>query len=1496
MPFFANNTLSTRDLTMLQSHVNNVNSSYELTQEQLDTAGFSGNLNETIDSLVNNITGTVDEPDTIGDQSLFISEYYEGSRYNKYIEIFNPTDSEISLDDYALPYVHSSPTTVGKYEKWLPFTSGATISSKGFYIIASTEAESSILSKANQTIGYQSFFNGDDGLKLVKKIGNTYNFHNGAIEDVDFEVVDTLGDWQGDPGEGWDVAGLSEATKDSTLIRKPSITKGNTDWDASRGTNRFNSEWIVKEVSSDNLKIHTIFDTSYIPEPEPEPEAEPEPEPVVWNYFGQQSTVLLESDTDNSIWFYKNGMVQFLNEHPDININQYNIWNTSTIANEIQDYWLLEIEDRNSDGTGNGNFSAYKLFNINSGLSRTYVYFSTQPEFVPAGSNRYATVRFWTTRDIPDDRPPAPGPAPEPPSEEPQADPNVTFRDSNNTVLGSVGVNGDLTSDSYDGITKTDIVSVEITGTDVTSIRNNAFDTCTNLTSITLPTSLVNIGHEAFSVCSNLTSITIPDSVTNIGVNVFQFCSSLATVYMSATVATALDVSFGVQSYKGSPNTTEIINPNANVFFRDSNSDILHRAEVNDTLESVAMDRDSVYSVEITGSNVTGIGGSVFFGYSNLTSFTIPDSVTSINSQAFYNSGLTSITIPDTVTTIGTQCFGHCSSLVSVTIGSSVTSISDFVFQNCVKLSSVTMGNSVTTIGEGAFQSCSKITSITLSDAITSLGKRAFQSTGITSFTIPNTVTTIGIQCFKNTGLTSITIGNSVETISNEIFEGCSELTQITLPNSVTSISNTAFSGSSLSTIYMSSTLATALGVSFGKQSYNGSPSSTEITNVNANVFFRDSNSDILHRAEVTGELGSTSYSSDISANDIVSIDISGSNVTSLGTYAFKECTSLTTITIPDSVTSIGYGAFQQCSSLASVTIGDSVTSIGTNAFQECSSLASVTIPNSVETIGFGAFEACSNLASVTIPNSITSIGNQAFYKCGALLSVSIPNSVTSIGTNTFSDCYLLNSVTIGTSVESIGNSAFFKCAITNITIPDSVKSIGEDAFRACGSLTSISLPNNSEFTTISNNIFRDCSVLASITIPNSVTDVGSYVFIACAELTSVTFSTSTINIGSTLFSGCSKLATVYMSATTVTALDISFGVQTFSSSPNQIEIINVNANVIFRDSNDDILHRAEVNEELGATSYHGITRDDIVSVEITGSNVTSIGNNAFYSCRGLTSITIPDSVTSIGDEVFYWCIKLASITLGNSVQTIGKFAFRNNPTITEITIPDSVTSIGQNAFMLCANLTTIYMSNTTRSNLGITSFGVQSYEGSPDTTEIVNSDANVIFRDSNGDVLHRAEVNGNLHTGSYYGTDGLLLTKSDVATIEITGSNVTSIGVTYSYNGTFYRFTNLTSITIPNSVTSIGNSVFQQCSNLTSITIPDSVTSMGQYVFYNCAKLASVTIGNSVTSIGDYAFSYCPQLATIYMSDTTRSDLEIDSFGEQSYKSSPDTTEIVQI
>ena len=248
--------------------------------------------------------------------------------------------------------------------------------------------------------------------------------------------------------------------------------------------------------------------------------------------------------------------------------------------------------------------------------------------------------------------------------------------------------------------------------------------------------------------------------------------------------------------------------------------------------------------------------------------------------------------------------------------------------------------------------------------------------------------------------------------------------------------------------------------------------------------------------------------------------------VTVISDFAFSDCTSLNSVTIPDSVTSIGDKAFCDCTSLNSVTIPDSVTSIGDKAFCDCTSLNSVTIPDSVISIGGFAFYGCSSLTNVTIPSSVTSIDEYAFSHCKGLTSVTIQEGVTSIGNSVFSDCTSLNSVTIPNSVTSIGYFVFRYCtSLNSITIPDSVTSIGGYVFGDCTSLNSVTIP--SSVTSISEYAFGSCERLKSITIPDSVTSIGEYAFYNCERLNSVTIPDSVTSIGEYAFYNCERLNSV---------------------------------------------------------------------------------------------------------------------------------------------------------------------------------------------------------------------------------------------------------------------------------------------------------------------------------------------------------------------------------
>ena len=358
-------------------------------------------------------------------------------------------------------------------------------------------------------------------------------------------------------------------------------------------------------------------------------------------------------------------------------------------------------------------------------------------------------------------------------------------------------------------------------------------------------------------------------------------------------------------------------------------------------------------------------------------------------------------------------------------------------------------------------------------------------------------------------------------------------------------------------------------------------------------------------------------------------------------------------------VTSIGSFAFRGCSSLTSVTIGNSVTSIGSYAFYDCSSLASITIPNSVASIGGWAFGYCSSLTSITIPDGVTSIGDSAFFGCSSLTSITIPNSVTSIGDSAFRYCTSLTSITIPDSVTSIGSDAFSYCdSLTSITIPNSVTSIGEYTFSGCSSLKSITIPNS--VTSIGDDAFWHCSSLTSITIPNSVTSIGYRAFDNCDKLNQInvdTANTKFSSVNGVLFNKDKTELIRYPEG----KADASYAI------PNSVTSIGYGA---FR----------------GCSSLASITIPN---------SVTSIDWYAFFGCSSLKSITIPNSVTSIDSYAFSGCSSLTSVTIGNSVTSIDGWAFSNCSSLTSITIPNSVTSIDSSAFYGCSSLKDVYYSGT---------------------------------------------------------------------------------------------------------------------------------------------------------------------------------------------------------
>ena len=342
----------------------------------------------------------------------------------------------------------------------------------------------------------------------------------------------------------------------------------------------------------------------------------------------------------------------------------------------------------------------------------------------------------------------------------------------------------------------------------MTSIGDYAFSTCRGLTNLTIPNSVTSIGDGAFSWCISLTSVTIPNSVIIIGNNAFSDCSSLTCISIPDSVT-----SIGFQAFSDCSNLTTVTIP-------DSVTSIGYRAFFNTPwlsslgdfaiINHILLQYQGNETNVIIPNSVTNICGYAFYDCSIMRSVTIPYSVSSIRIGTFSNCyNLTKVTIPNSVTSIDDAAFRNCTSLTNVTIPNSVTSIGYDAFCRCVSLANITIPNSVTSIGDGAFSECLSLTSVAIPNGVKSTGKYTFSHcTRLISVTISNSVTSIGWGTFDGcTSLTSVKIPNSVTSIDIWAFNDCSSLASLTIPNSVVFIGVGAFSYcTSLADVYYTGT------------------------------------------------------------------------------------------------------------------------------------------------------------------------------------------------------------------------------------------------------------------------------------------------------------------------------------------------------------------------------------------------------------------------------------------------------------------------------------------------------------------------------------------------------------------------------------------------------------------------------------------------------------------------------------------------------------------
>ena len=713
---------------------------------------------------------------------------------------------------------------------------------------------------------------------------------------------------------------------------------------------------------------------------------------------------------------------------------------------------------------------------------------------------------------------------------------------------------------------------------------------------------------------------------------------------------------------------------------------------------------------------ITSIGDHAFDSCINLRSITLPDSITSIGMWAFYNCwNVSSIIIPDGVTSIEDFTFNSCISLTSITIPNSVTNIKSSAFHNCADLTSITIPDSVTSIGYAAFSNCDSLQTISLSCG-SALKKSDFgDQADLVSYTNQHLLTKTEAKAktctedgnkeywtCEHCGKYFLSDDTNPETAkaveqSEFIIPASHKLTKVEAKDATcTEDGNKAYwtcehcgkyflsddsNPETATAVELSETVipalkhknATTRGVvepNGTKPGYSGDRYCPDCDTVleKGYTYWNEGNLTWKLDADGTLTISGTGTMKDYDYNNnpspanqkkgSVKKVVIKDGVTSIGNFAFYNCTSLTSITIPDSVTSIELAAFNNCNNLTSITIPDSVTSIGDSAFELCNKLSSITLSNNITSIGNWAFHGC-HLTSITIPDSVTSIGAMAFYSCSNLQTISL-SCKSSLKKSDFGDKANLVSYTnqhlltktaakAATCSES-GNKEYWTCEhcgkyfLSDDSNPETAKAVEQsETILPAIQHKNAELRNSSEPTETSPGYSGD------LYCPDCDTVVEKgYTYWIEDNLTWKLYEDGTLNISGT-------------------------GAMKDYNSTDNLSPAYMNSSV-----------KKVVIEE----------------------GVTNIGNWAFSECSSLTSITIPDSVTNIGAAAFDSCGSLTSITIPGSVTSIGTVAFYNCSGLTSITIPDSVTNIGAAAFDSCTSLKTISLS--CKSSLKRSDFGEQ--------------------------------------------------------------------------------------------------------------------------------------------------------------------------------------------
>lgn len=810
--------------------------------------------------------------------------------------------------------------------------------------------------------------------------------------------------------------------------------------------------------------------------------------------------------------------------------------------------------------------------------------------------------------------------------------------------------------------------------------------------------------------------------------------------------------------------------------------------------------------------SVTYIGNNAFSGCKKLTSVSVPDSVTTLGESAFRGcSVLSRVTIAETsrLQTVGQWCFAECAKLLSLNLPAAAASIDGTAMYGCVSLRTVTVaaGNASFKVGNSALMSAdgkrlvlypARLSgSVSIPEGVSEIGAYAFAYSGITSVSMPSTLTSLGSNAFKaSSRLRFLDLsGTALTSVSASAFQSCAGLSEVTLPDCMQEIGDRAFSDSGLKTCIIGESSALS---GIGSEAFKGTSLESialpaSLQSIGDSAFYGTMLASVSIPANVSS-IGEGAFEN----ARLTNLEFTGgSNLKTISSSAFSG-NLLQTVQIPDSVTEIQSGAFAS-NLLTEVTIGTSVTSIASNAFCSNSSLEAYTVESgnaggyyATDGVLFRTADGVNELvafptgkggsAGYSVPEGVGRISAWAFQGT-KIWGISIPSSVTEICEGAFLNSSSLGSqeVQLSEGLITIAPNAFEGCKnLKSLSIPASVASIGRYAFYRDSSLSNITFAEGSQLKRIGNATFASCG-LSSFEVPASVTSIGQQAFASCSGLISISFADGSHlrNLPAWVFEECDALAS------------ISFG-------------------------------QGAALESLNARCLEYLP--SLVTLDLSGTSVSAIGNYALIGCNALSAVSLPESLQSIGRYAFFGCQRLAQMNLPSGLASISRYAFSS--------------CNGQDGVTLLFGAASLPSSLEENWNYGVGSY----YLGSSS----ISSSADGLW----------SYVDLTDGTIALYGYSG---SASDLVIGEIDGKKVSMIGY-----GLFRGNATLQSATLPDTVTSIADYAFAETPALQSVNIPDAVMRIGSHAFDSSAiSTVSVSDSSRLSELDSWAFYNTAQLAS---------------------------------